>query len=254
MIFIVMNSDRLSINQSVPLDLPTQRRAWDALSVESFSVDRAFSVAVEAFAHHTVTIQIAGECRVNYRNTKYLQTERVFPGNIGVLPAGLQHGGRTSVGEKFINIHLDRSLVERVAGDECGTRDIEIVPQFNRADSQILLYRSGIASRACSGRCDRTIVRRIAWRRAQPLTYSKIYGSKEMLARDYAGGLPKYKLRRATERINDFLGEDVNPRRTSRGCRDERLLLRSTVQAIHRQNSAAVHHRTKDQPRQTTAF
>ena len=204
----MINYDRLPINESIPLDLPSRSRAWDTVSVESLSVDHAYSVPEEVFARHTVTIQIAGECHITHRNSKFLQTETVFPGSISVLPAGLQYGGYTSESEKVINIHLDRSLVERVAGDEFGTRDIEIVPQFNRFDSQIFYIGAALQAHLAAGsETGRLFGESLGVALAAHLL--KNYCSKEMLAREYAGGLPKYKLRRATERINDCLGEDL---------------------------------------------
>lgn len=179
------------------------------MPVESLIVDHAYRVPEEVFARHTVTIQIAGQCRITHRNDKSLQTVTVFPGSISVLPAGLQYGGHTSESEKVINIHLDRSLIERVAGDEFGTRNIEIISQFNRADSQIFHIGAVLQAELASGNdTGRLFGESLGVALAAHLL--KNYCSAEMLARDYAGGLPKYKLRRATERIHDRLSEDVS--------------------------------------------
>lgn len=203
-----MNIDRLQINESVPLVLPSRSRAWDAMSVESLSVEHAYTVPEEIFAHHTVTIQIAGKCRITHLKNRSVRTETVFPGSVSVLPAGLQYGGQTSASEKVINIHLDRSLVERVAGDEFGTRRIEIVPQFNRSDARIFHIGAVLQAELAAGNdTGRLFGESLGVALAAHLL--KNYSSGEMLVRNYVGGLPKYKLRRATEHINDCLGEDV---------------------------------------------
>jgi AraC family transcriptional regulator len=139
------------------------------------------------------------------------QSANVCAGKIAIIPANLSHSLSWNADVEYTIITLDPSLFARIAYESTELDIIELVPHFGKPDA--LVYQIGIALKSVL-ETNKSGSRLYAESTAVMLIAHLLqnYSAKKnpIESINNSSGLPKYKLRKAIEYINEHLADDIS--------------------------------------------
>jgi AraC family transcriptional regulator len=140
------------------------------------------------------------------------QSSYISTGEIAIVPANLSHSLSWNADVEYTIITLDPSLFARIAYESTDLDNIELVPHFGKPDP--LVYQIGIALKSLLESNTSSVNRLYAESTATMLVAHLIQhysvNKSPIESVNNASGLPKYKLRRVIEYINDHLADDIS--------------------------------------------
>jgi AraC family transcriptional regulator len=176
---------------------------WDGLLVERYVVPR-FETGALAFARYAVVLQHDGRaylhCRARLRERLY----EVTHGEIVIHPPLTPHDVRITEPAEFVSVNIEPTLMARAAEDIIYEDRIELVPQAAIRDPFVWQIGEWLVAEAeADGVQGRLYAESLA--AALSVHLIRSYSAGGAKVREYKGGLPKSKLRRVVEYINDNL-------------------------------------------------
>jgi AraC family transcriptional regulator len=194
----------------LPAPLESSRaRGWNGIVVERYRANDVDVVARSSAVLVTVHLGPA----VTMVQTRYKKTDRrrITKGDITVTPPGKSKGWQHRGQADFVALWLAPALIRNAAtvAGEIRPERVEILDNFGTRDAQIeQLGLSLLAELECEGFGGRLYVESLASALAVHLL--RRYSTAGAAVRPTATVLPSFKLRRATEYINDNLSRGVS--------------------------------------------
>ncbi|MBD2774286.1 helix-turn-helix domain-containing protein [Iningainema tapete] len=193
----------------VPL-LSSQKVSWSNIHFAQYQ-QPACRTAEHCFSQHVISIH-SGSPVLKRRMLKGgSQTERFQSGEISITPANQHRTVQLYEKAEFIHIYVEPAFITHFAREYVDADRIEILPQFKLHDP--LIHSIGEALKAelqTDGLGSRLYIESMA--NALCAHLLRYHTTKKHQIQDYAGGLPKSKLRQVVEYINDNLAEDLSLR------------------------------------------
>lgn len=193
-------------NRVTPI-LSSEKAGWNNILVEYWHMP-AHELPPQLLPDYIINIHFKRPARREVVWDGRLLSKRFTHGEITILPPGLQCKGACLEDSDFLVLRLQPAIVTQVA-QELGYADhIEIAPSLGVVSPQIqhigLALKAELESGCLSGRLyGESLATAIASHLLQQHSTSK------QRVQDFAGGLPKYKLCRILEYINENLENEL---------------------------------------------
>ena len=187
--------------------LSSAARGWDGIAVDLFRVRNVDFVA--QYPDHTVSVVLRGPLNLLQRRCGRVQRRTMRTGDIIVTPVGepklLSHREEAEV----LKVRIAPALLDRIVADSCpAAASVELLDNFGTRDARIEgIARALLDETKNAGVAGRLYVESLANQLIVHLL--RHYSSAGRRVEDAAPPLPRYKLRRATEYINDNLRESL---------------------------------------------
>lgn len=209
-----LTSNHASSPHSRPL-LSSRPRGWSGILVE---VHRARDVdIVVQHSHHVVSMLLRGPIDLLQRRNGFVAQKLMHAGDVIITPVGEPKLLRHREAAEILKLHIEPSFVERVIEDMGGSaqKGIKLLDNFGVRDAHIEgLARALLAEARTERFASRIYVESLANQLVVHLL--RHYSSARKLDEDQAATLPRYKLDRATDFINENLREDLTLEKISR--------------------------------------
>lgn len=187
--------------------LSSAAQGWNGIAVDLFQVRNADFVA--QYPDHTVSVFLRGPLNLLQRRCGRVQRRTMRAGDIIVTPVGepklLSHREEAEV----LKVRIAPALLDRVIADSCpASASVELLDDFGTRDARIeAIARALLDETKNAGVAGRLYVESLAIQLIVHLL--RHHSSAGRRLEDAAAPLPRYKLRRATEYINDNLRESL---------------------------------------------
>ena len=210
-----MSPVRLALRGTLPQPVISSRMSnWTAFTVE-FYRSRNVDVVTQC-SHHTISVMTGDDCDIyQRRNGKELRAT-MHAGNVIITPAGPPKHWRFEDEAEFIAVRMPPSFLQRIIDEENrGTkRHPDLLDNFQTRDAHIeQLVKRLLGESMTKAYASKTYAEALATELGVHLLRN--YCVTNGVAADHAHGLPIYKLRRATEFIEENLREDLTLDRIS---------------------------------------
>ena len=182
-------------------------RGWDGIAVDLFRVRDVDFVA--QYPDHTVSVILRGPLNLLQRRYGRMQRRTMRAGDIIFTPVGepklLSHREEAEI----LKVRIAAALLDRVIADFCqDSASVELLDDFGTRDSHIeSIARALLAEARNAGVAGRLYVESLANQLIVHLL--RHHSTAGRRVEDTAVPLPRYKLRRATDYINDNLRESL---------------------------------------------
>jgi AraC family transcriptional regulator len=206
---------RLALRGTLPQPVISSRSSnWTAFTVE-FYRSRNVDVVTQC-SHHTISVMTGDNCVVyQRRNGKELHAT-MRAGEVIITPAGPPKHWRFDDEAEFIAVRMPPSFLQRIIDEEQGVtkRHTDLIDNFQTRDPHIeQLVKRLLGESMTKAYASKTYAEALATELAVHLLRN--YCVTNRAAAEHAHGLPIYKLRRATEFIEENLREDLTLDRIS---------------------------------------
>ena len=188
--------------------------AWTGIVVEVFRA-RDVDVAAE-YSEHVVSLQLRGPINLFQRRNGRGFQRTMHRGDVIITPVGEPKVLRHQEEAEVVKLRVAPTFISRIAEEVRSGQasKIELLDNFGTRDVDIeCIARQLLAELKAEGFASRIYVESLANQLAIHLLRS--YSSAKKLPEDPSGRLPRYKLQRATDFINDNLREDLTLERIS---------------------------------------
>ena len=206
---------RLALRGTLPQPVISSHSSnWTAFTVE-FYRSRNVDVVTQC-SHHTISVMTGDDCDVyQRRNGKELRAT-MHAGDVIITPAGPPKHWRFEDEAEFIAVRMPPSFLQRIIDEENrGTKGHpDLLDNFQTRDAHIeQLVKRLLGESMTKAYASKTYAEALATELGVHLLRN--YCVTNGVAADHAYGLPIYKLRRATEFIEENLREDLTLDRIS---------------------------------------
>jgi len=206
---------RLALRGTLPQPVISSRSStWTACTVE-FYRSRDVDVVTQC-SHHTISVMTGDDCDVyQRRNGKELRAT-MRPGDVIITPAGPPKQWRFEDEAEFIALRMPPSFLQRIIDEERGgtKRHTDLLDNFQTRDPHIeQLVKRLLGESMTKAYASKTYAEALATELAVHLLRN--YCVTNRAVAEHAHGLPIYKLRRATEFIEENLRDDLTLDRLS---------------------------------------
>lgn len=195
---------------TLPTPLASSRlRGWNGIVVEHYRIHNVDAVAQSPAV--LVTVHLGPPLTSVQARCKRTDRRRITKGRITITPPGTAKGWRNWGEADFVALWLAPALIRKIATETGEPRPerVEILDNSGTRDSKIeqlgLLLLSELE---CEGFGSRLYAESLA--NALVAHLLRRYSTAGAVVRPTATVLPMFKLRRATQYINDNLGRDVS--------------------------------------------
>jgi AraC family transcriptional regulator len=187
--------------------LSSEEKEWEGFAVIRHRLP-AFEVPERPLTRHRVQIQLGRPIKLEAIQNGRLLKGRFLNGDLVYTPPQVRYGARWEEEREILVILLEPSFVARAAQGFIAEDRIDTAPQFRFRDPLI----EGIGRALCAelepgGSLGRLYAESLANVLAVHLL--RRYLAPEQPIHDASGELPKHKLRRAIEFINDNLDRNI---------------------------------------------
>ena len=210
-----MSPVRLALHGTLPQPVISSRSSnWTAFTVEFY---RARNIDVVAqCSHHTISVMTGERCDLYQRRNgkELLATMRAC--DVIITPAGPPKQWRHKDEAEFIAVRMPPSFLQRIIDEERGAakRRTELLDNFQTRDAHIeQLVKRLLGESMTKAYATKTYAEALATELGVHLLRNYCVTSRSVV--EHAQGLPIYKLRRATEFIEENLREDLTLDRLS---------------------------------------
>jgi len=206
---------RLALRGTLPQPVISSRTSnWTAFTVE-FYRSRTVDVVTQC-SYHTISVMTGDACDVyQSRSGKELRT-MMRAGDVIITPAGPPKHWRFEDEAEFIAVRMPPSFLQRIIDEERGAmrRHTDLLDNFQTRDAHIeQLVKRLLGESMTKAYASKTYAEALATELGVHLLRN--YCVTNGAAGDHGYGLPIYKLRRATEFIEENLREDLTLDRIS---------------------------------------
>ena len=232
--------------------LSSRSRRWNGILVELYRVrDVDF---VKPVSSHVVTVFLRGPIDLQQRRNGRVVQRTMHAGDVIVAPAGeakaLQHREEA----ELVKLQLEPSFFAGITAglDAIGARPVELLDNFGTRDA----YIEDLARRLVGElRADNLGGRLYAESLATGLAVHLLrhYSTAGKIASGPSGMLPRFKLQRVTDYINDNLHDDLTLGQDVGDAVHERFPFRPRVQGDYRTRAASLCDPASHRPRQDLA-
>ena len=210
-----MSPVRLALHGTLPQPVISSRSSnWTAFTVEFYRA-RNIDVVTQC-SYHTISVITGARCDLyQRRNGKELQAT-MRAGDVIITPAGPPKQWRHEGEVEFIAVRMPPSFLQRIIDDENGAtkRHTDLLDNFQTRDAHIeQLVKRLLGESMTKAYASKTYAEALATEIGVHLLRNYCVTSRSVV--DHPQGLPIYKLRRATEFIEDNLREDLTLDRIS---------------------------------------
>ncbi len=189
--------------------LSSHKLGWNGIHVQHH-LQPAWETPDSCSLHHVIVLHHAEQTtKIERVMDGHHQTEQVIKGNIAIVPAHAQSRTNWNREGYFTLLFIEPISVAQIAYESVDVDRIKIVPQFATPDP--LIYQIGLSLKSeleSNGICSRLYIDSLFT--ALAVNVIRRYSTHEQAIPNYAGGLPKNKLRQAMDYINDHLALDVS--------------------------------------------
>ena len=198
----------IDVHDSVqPLPVVFKRTAcWQGLRLAHYRLGQGL-IPEHRHNEHAIFISL-NDCRGELRTASGQIRETARPYSVCVIPSGHSFQGRVDAESEFIALLLEPGLVELAAASENLSHGVEIVEKANQSD--LLLSNVGLAllnevdSEGLSGRLYAESLANIL-----AVHLLRHYSEPRLEPKFLSGGLTGYKLRKATDFIEENHEHDL---------------------------------------------
>ena len=193
-------------NRVTPI-LSSEKAGWNNILVEYWHMP-AHELPPQLLPDYVINIHFKGPARTEVVWDGRLLSKRFTHGEITILPPGLNCKGACLEDSDFLVLRLQPGIITQVAQELDYPDHIEIAPNLGVVSPQIqhigLALKTELESGCLSGRIyGESLATALASYLLQQHSTSK------KRVQDFAGGLPKYKLCRTLEYINENLENEL---------------------------------------------
>lgn len=136
-----------------------------------------------------------------------LRYENISGDQITVVPANISHEAKWKTAIEFTVLILERSAIARIAHESIDPDRVELLPHFTHPDPLISQIGLALKTEVETDGLDSSLYAE-SMATALSAHLLRHYSTRGHLLRDFEG-LPRYKLRQATEYINEYLTENI---------------------------------------------
>jgi AraC family transcriptional regulator len=207
-------SDRAIWGTHAELLVSSRPVAWNGIVVEVFRA-RDVDVATQ-YSEHVVSLQLKGPINLFQRRNGRAFQRTMHPGDVIITPVGEPKLLRYQEEVEVVKLRVAPSFLERIVEDlrPRPAGKVELLDNFGTRDVDIeSIARRLLAELKAEGLASRMYVESLANQLAIHLL--RHYSSAKKLPEDPSTRLPRYKLQRATDYINENLREDLTLERIS---------------------------------------
>jgi AraC family transcriptional regulator len=188
--------------------LSSASRNWDGVVVEHYRV--ASANFVKQNPDHVVTVFLRGPLDLHQTRRGRTSRRTMHAGDIIVTPAGEPKGLRHDDEAELVKVRIAPSFIDRVAADATAAdaERFELLDNFGTRDGRIDdIARRLLNEARTGGFAGRLYAEALSVELCIHLL--RCYSSKSSLVSFSTAMLPRYKLQRITDYINDNLREDL---------------------------------------------
>ena len=206
---------RLALHGTLPQPVISSRSSnWTAFTVEFYRA-RKIDVVTQC-SYHTISVITGARCELYQRRKGKELQATMRAGDVIITPAGPPKQWRHEGDVEFIAVRMPPSFLQRIIDDENGAtkRHTDLLDNFQTRDAHIeQLVKRLLGESMTKAYASKTYAEALATEIGVHLlrNYCVTRGS----VADHPHGMPIYKLRRATEFIEDNLREDLTLDRIS---------------------------------------
>ena len=188
--------------------LSSRTRQWDGVVVELYRVRDVDYVKQDS--EHTVAVFLRGPVNLLQRRYGRVHQRTMHAGDVIVTPAGEPKGLRHEEETELVKLRLAPAFVAGIIGDvvASGSGPVELLDNFGARDAHIEeLARRLVGEIKGDALAGRLYAESLATELAVHLL--RHYSTASKLTNGASSMLPRYKLQRVTDYINDNLREDL---------------------------------------------
>jgi AraC family transcriptional regulator len=203
-------TDRDALKQILPSSpiLSSHEAGWEGIQFAHYR-QPTHEVPECCFVQHIISMHV-GQAPARLTVKGYFQNEYYGNGELGILPANQPSPLTWCAGEaEFINLYLEPAQFARMASESLETDRVEIMSQVKIRDPLIQHIMLELKTELELGGVDSRLYAE-SMATALSAHLLRRYATKQLVIRDYKGGLPKYKLREAIAYINDHLERNLS--------------------------------------------
>jgi AraC family transcriptional regulator len=189
-----------------PPKLSSDQKVWDGFIVGYYRFP-AYEVPEHSMTAHRVAIH-GSPVKIDVRQDGRRLREHFLKGDLTYTPSGIQFGARWQEEREVLTVLLEPEFVSTAANELIEEYKVETVPHFRFRDP--LIKEIGLALGAevkSGGLLGRLYSEALAHLLVVHIV--KRYSTSGRPVHDVIGSLPKHKLRRAIEFINDNLEQNI---------------------------------------------
>lgn len=185
----------------------SERLSWRGFRLERHRISNCAPTPDKFYTSHVVALTLDGKFKNDLpviggkRDISYRRNE------ILLYPAGLTHVGYDPQEMDLLAVYLEPDFIERAARDLIGGERVELVPRFKLDDPFVENFIRFLLTEAETGECGSLYAESLAT--ALAIRLVKNHSAAKLVLLEYGGGLPKYKLRRVVEYINESLDGEL---------------------------------------------
>lgn len=195
------------ILSNAPL-LSTKELALEGIKFDYYQYD-THETPTHTIEHHVISVVYSQIDTKRRLNGIYLDENQNY-GSIGVIPAHVEHWVTWKENIKFALFSIQPQALKEIAPESINPDKIELIPAFAKPEPDPLIASIGMAIKqqlendphGCEFYLEHLF-------HALSAHIIQNYCSITPLFKEYAGGLPRYKLKQAIEYINDNLDKPI---------------------------------------------
>ncbi len=188
--------------------LSSYEAGWEGIHFAHYR-QPTHEVPESCFAQHVISIHV-GHSPARLTVKGHFQNEYYANGELGILPANQPSPLTWCNGEaEFINLYLQPARFARIASESVDADRVDIMPQVKIRDPLIQQIALALKTELASGGVDSCLCAE-SMATALSAHLLRRYSTKQLVIRDYTGGLPRHKLREAIAYINDHLAQKLS--------------------------------------------
>ncbi|MGD1921091.1 MAG: hypothetical protein ACFCAD_20740, partial [Pleurocapsa sp.] len=196
---IIPNAPLLSTKALVPQGINFDYYQYDAHEIHTHTTE-----------HHVVCLPL-DRIRPERKLNNIYQHEESNPGSVHAIPAQTKHWVAWNTPGRFIIFSIQPQALKEIAPETIDPDKIELLPAFSKPEPDPLIASIGVAIKEqlktnpadCSFYLEHLSNAFLAH-------LVQNYCSLTHLFKEYGDGLPRYKLKRAIDYINDNLEQKIN--------------------------------------------
>lgn len=207
---VVANSETLIFPDALPKQpiLSSQKYGWHSITVEQHS-QPPFELPEHSLSTHVVAIHTGAPLKVEKIVNGRFQSGYSVRGDLSILPAYFPNWERWYGIAEYIVVRLDPELMVQLMEQESIAEKIEIIPNLRIRDPFIEQLGIGLIKEIKTiGTMSRLYAESTTTLLAIHLL--KHYSTNKVTVRNYLDGLPKSKLDRVIEYIDENLENDLS--------------------------------------------
>lgn len=205
----VRTSDRQDVPAALAVPILSSADAWEGILVEQHRLPPSETPEISV-PKHVVCVHLSSPMGLEWKTAgERFRSSRMVPGDINFTPADMPRTLRWQQEAELLLISVEPELIARVAYESVYADRIEFAERLGGADAQVQYIAMALKAELESGNLAGRLYGE-ALASALAVHVLRRYSTHERIIQDLAGGLPRQKLQKALEYINDNLDQDLS--------------------------------------------